>query len=58
MMSTNPESPSNWCWWLVVVEVKLVESQREIADGGVCIYKKKKKKEKERERREEKGQVG
>lgn len=41
-----------------MVEVKLVESQREIADGGVCIYKKKKKKEKERERREEKGQVG
>lgn len=45
-----------------MVEVKLVESQREIADGGVCIYKKKKgkrkEKERERERREEKGRVG
>lgn len=37
-----------------MVEVKLVESQREIADGGVCIYIKKKeegKREREREER-------
>lgn len=37
-----------------MVEVKLVESRREIADGGVCIYIKKEKRKKREKREEEK----
>ena len=40
------------------MEVKLVESQREIADGGVCIYKKKKERKKREREREERRRAG